>query len=49
MAEKKIFNTSKAPRMSQVFPQAVVTDKFIFFIRYTRLRFVNRTSGERQF
>ena len=30
MAEKKIFNTSKAPRMSQVFPQAVVTDKFIF-------------------
>jgi 2-iminobutanoate/2-iminopropanoate deaminase len=30
MAEKKNFNTSKAPRMSQVFPQAVTTDQFIF-------------------
>ena len=24
------FNTAKAPRMSQVFPQAVITEKFIF-------------------
>jgi 2-iminobutanoate/2-iminopropanoate deaminase len=31
MKEKmKQFNTSKAPRMSQVFPQAVIADKFIF-------------------
>ena len=30
MTEKKTFNTSKAPRMSQVFPQAVIADKFIF-------------------
>ena len=30
MAEKKTFNTTKAPRMSQVFPQAVIADKFIF-------------------
>jgi 2-iminobutanoate/2-iminopropanoate deaminase len=30
MEESKNFNTSKAPRMSQVFPQAVITDKFIF-------------------
>ncbi len=30
MTEKKPFNTSKAPRMSTVFPQAVITDKFIF-------------------
>jgi 2-iminobutanoate/2-iminopropanoate deaminase len=28
--EKKNFNTDKAPRMSQVFPQAVIADKFIF-------------------
>lgn len=28
--EKKIFNTEKAPRMSKVFPQAVIADKFIF-------------------
>lgn len=28
--EKKNFNTNKAPRMSQVFPQAVIADKFIF-------------------
>ena len=28
--EKKIFNTDKAPRMSQVFPQAVIADKFIY-------------------
>ncbi|MFM6924832.1 MAG: Rid family detoxifying hydrolase [Ferruginibacter sp.] len=28
--EKKNFNTGKAPRMSQVFPQAVMADKFIF-------------------
>jgi 2-iminobutanoate/2-iminopropanoate deaminase len=30
MTEKRIFNTDKAPRMSQVFPQAVMSDKFIF-------------------
>lgn len=30
MSEKKSFNTTKAPRMSQVFPQAVIADKFIF-------------------
>ena len=30
MAEKKIFNTDKAPRMSQVFPQAVIAGDFIF-------------------
>ena len=30
MEECKNFNTSKAPRMSQVFPQAVIADKFIF-------------------
>jgi 2-iminobutanoate/2-iminopropanoate deaminase len=28
--EKKVFNTRKVPRMSQVFPQAVIADKFIF-------------------
>jgi 2-iminobutanoate/2-iminopropanoate deaminase len=28
--EKKNFNTDLAPRMSQVFPQAVIADKFIF-------------------
>jgi len=28
--EKKNFNTDNAPRMSQVFPQAVIADKFIF-------------------
>ena len=26
----KIFNTSKAPRMSQVFPQAVIANDLIF-------------------
>jgi len=30
MHERKNFNTSKAPRMSQVFPQAVLAEKFIF-------------------
>lgn len=30
MTEKKQFNTNKAPRMSQVFPHAVIADKFIF-------------------
>ena len=30
MEEKKNFNTTKAPRMSQVFPQAVIAEKFIF-------------------
>ena len=30
MPKKINFNTDKAPRMSQVFPQAVITDKFIF-------------------
>ena len=30
MEEFKNINTPKAPRMSQVFPQAVIADKFIF-------------------
>lgn len=30
MAEKHNFNTPKAPRMSLAFPQAVLTEKFIF-------------------
>ncbi|MEO5563722.1 MAG: RidA family protein [Chitinophagaceae bacterium] len=30
MEERKNFNTTKAPRMSQAFPQAVIAEKFIF-------------------
>jgi 2-iminobutanoate/2-iminopropanoate deaminase len=30
MTGRKNFNTAKAPRMSQAFPQAVITEKFIF-------------------
>jgi 2-iminobutanoate/2-iminopropanoate deaminase len=30
MTARKNFNTPKAPRMSQVFPQAVIADKFIY-------------------
>ena len=30
MSEKRNFNTPKAPRMSQAFPQAVIAEKFIF-------------------
>ena len=30
MTQRKNFNTSKVARMSQVFPQAVIADKFIF-------------------
>ena len=30
MDEIRNFNTPKAPRMSQVFPQAAIADKFIF-------------------
>ena len=30
MVERKNFNTSKVPRMSQAFPQAVIAEKFIF-------------------
>src|ERR1700760_1454803 len=30
MTERKNFNTAKAPRMSQAFPQAVIAEKFIF-------------------
>ncbi len=30
MESRKNFNTSKVPRMTEVFPQAVITDKFIF-------------------
>lgn len=30
MADKRNFNTTKAPQMSQVFPQAVLADNFIF-------------------
>ena len=33
MTERKNFNTAKAPRMSQVFPQAVVAGDFIFLFR----------------
>jgi len=30
MKERENFNTTKAPQMSKVFPQAVIADKFIF-------------------
>ena len=30
MEARKNFNTAKVPRMSQVFPQAVIVDKFIY-------------------
>lgn len=30
MSQSKNFNTTKAPSMSQVFPQAVIAEKFIF-------------------
>lgn len=30
MGDRKNFNTDKAPRMSQAFPQAVMAEKFIF-------------------
>ncbi len=30
MTARKNFNTSKVPRMSEVFPQAVIADNFIF-------------------
>ncbi len=30
MAERKNFNTPKAPRMSLAFPQAVLAEKFVF-------------------
>ena len=30
MEQRQNFNTAKAPRMSQVFPQAVIADKLIF-------------------
>lgn len=30
MGNKQNFNTPKAPRMSQAFPQAVIAEKFIF-------------------
>jgi 2-iminobutanoate/2-iminopropanoate deaminase len=30
MEDKKPFNTSKVPRMSEVFPQAVIAGKFVF-------------------
>ena len=30
MSAKKNFNTSKAPRMSDAFPQSVIADNFIF-------------------
>ena len=31
MSERKNFNTTKAPRMSRLFPQAVIANNFIFF------------------
>lgn len=30
MEDRKVFNTTKAPRMSLAFPQAVLAEKFIF-------------------
>jgi len=30
MTDRKNFSTSKVPRMTEVFPQAVIADKFIF-------------------
>jgi len=30
MVNKKNFNTSKLPRMTEVFPQAVIANKFVF-------------------
>ena len=30
METRKNFNTTKVPRMTEVFPQAVISDKFIF-------------------
>ena len=30
METRKNFNTTKVPRMTEVFPQAAITDKFIF-------------------
>ena len=30
MEQRKNFNTPKVPRMTEVFPQAVIADKFIF-------------------
>lgn len=30
MKNKKNFNTTKVPRMTEVFPQAVIADKFVF-------------------
>src|ERR1700712_1342680 len=30
MNNRKNFNTSKVPRMSEIFPQAVIADKFVF-------------------
>ena len=30
MENRKNFNTPKVPRMTEVFPQAVIADKFVF-------------------
>ena len=30
MENRKNFNTSKVPRMMEVFPQAVIADQFVF-------------------
>ena len=30
MDNRKNFNTPKVPRMTEVFPQAVIADKFVF-------------------
>src|SRR3954469_5591422 len=43
MAERKNFNTPKAAQMSQVFPQAVIAEKFIFLSGTPGL---NLTSGQ---
>jgi len=30
MTNRQNFNTTKVPRMTEVFPQAVIADKFVF-------------------
>lgn len=30
MENRKKFNTSKVPSMTEIFPQAVIADKFVF-------------------
>jgi hypothetical protein len=39
----KIFNTSKAPRMSQVFPQAVIANDLIILLPVRSLMMILKT------